>query len=515
MVLKDQPTFAVLERHYKELSSFHLRQVLPDQARYQALCVTCEEALFDFSKHLVTTETMAHLMALARARDVADWRDRMFAGSPVNSTENRAALHVALRAADNADIRVDGVNVMEGIKAMKARLSAFADEVRRNKNITDVINIGIGGSDLGPRFVTEALQEAHDGPRIHFVSNVDGHVISRVLAGLNPQNTLVMVASKTFTTEETMLNAHVARDWLAAALGDDKVGAHLAAMTTANDKAKTFGVPDDRVFGFADWVGGRYSLWSSIGLPIMLAVGPQNFERLLAGARAMDEHFKTAPLEKNIPVLMAMLGVWYRNLWEYPAHLLLPYDQRLARLAKFIQQMDMESNGKSVDRDGRALAMPAGPVIFGEPGTDSQHSFMQLVHQGMIVPADFVAVKKPDHALADNHLSLLSHCFAQSRALAVGQTLEEAGGDPHRVFSGNRPSTTILLPQLDAYYLGMLLAAYEHKVFVQGIVWGVNSFDQPGVELGKKLAATIAPALRAGQTQGLDPSTAQLIKLAR
>ncbi len=507
--------FQALQKHHESFKDFHLRDHLPDQARYQALNVTFENALFDFSKHLITADTIKHLMNLARDRDVTGWRDKMFTGARINNTDNRAVLHVALRAADDADIRVDGVNVMDGVKAMKARMSAFADEVRQNKNITDVVNIGIGGSDLGPRFVTEALQDVHDGPRIHFVSNVDGHVISRVLAGLNPQNTLVMVASKTFTTEETMLNAQVARDWLAAALGDDKVGAHLAAMTTANDKAKAFGVPDDRVFGFADWVGGRYSLWSSIGLPVMLAVGPQNFGRLLAGARAMDDHFKTAPLDKNIPVLMGMLGVWYRNVWEYPAHLLLPYDQRLARLAKFIQQMDMESNGKSVDRDGHALDMPAGPVIFGEPGTDSQHSFMQLVHQGEVIPADFVAVKKPDHALADNHISLLSHCFAQSRALAVGQTLDEAGNDPHRVFSGNRPSTTILLPQLDAYYLGMLLAAYEHKVFVQGVIWGVNSFDQPGVELGKKLATTIAPALRSGNTQGLDPSTAQLIKLAR
>lgn len=507
--------FQALQKHHESFKDFHLRDSLPDQARYQALNVTFENALFDFSKHLVTTDTLTHLMNLARARDVAGWRDQMFAGARINNSDDRAVLHVALRAPQDADIKVDGVKIMASIHDMKARMAAFANEIRSDKNITDVVNIGIGGSDLGPRFVTEALQDIHDGPRIHFVSNVDGHVINRVLAGLKPQNTLVMVASKTFTTEETMLNAQAAREWLVQALGNDKASAHLAAMTTANDKAKAFGVPDDRIFGFSDWVGGRYSLWSSIGLPIMMAVGPHNFERLLSGAHAMDEHFKTAPLDKNIPVLMGMLGVWYRNVWNYPAHLLLPYDQRLARLAKFIQQMDMESNGKSVDRNGKALDMAAGPVIFGEPGTDSQHSFMQLVHQGEIIPADFVAVKKPDHDRHDNHISLLSHCFAQSRALAIGQTLAEAAGDPGRVFSGNRPSTTILLPQLDAYYLGMLLAAYEHKVFVQGIIWGVNSFDQPGVELGKKLAATIAPAIRSGNTQGLDPSTAQLIKLVR
>ncbi len=507
--------FQALQQHHESFKDFHLRTALSDTARYQALSVTFEDALFDFSKHLATSDTITYLMNLAHDRDVTGWRDKMFAGVAINNTDQRAVLHVALRAAKDADMRVAGANVMDDVFAMKARISSFANEVRGNQNITDVINIGIGGSDLGPRFVTEALQDVHDGPRIHFVSNVDGHALARTLAGLKPQNTLVMVASKTFTTEETLLNAQVARDWLVAALGAHQASAHLVAMTAADDKAKAFGVPDDHIFGFADWVGGRYSLWSSIGLPIMIAVGPQNFERLLAGAQAMDEHFRTAPLDKNIPVLMGMLGIWYRNIWQYPAHLLLPYDQRLARLPKFIQQMDMESNGKSVDRDGNTLDITAGPIIFGEPGTDSQHSFMQLVHQGEIIPADFIAVKKPDHALADNHISLLAHCFAQSRALAVGQTLAEAHGDPHRVFSGNRPSTTILLPQLDAYYLGMLLAAYEHKVFVQGIVWGVNSFDQPGVELGKKIAADIAPALRSGQVQGLDPSTAQLIKLSR
>lgn len=509
------PAWQALQKHHESFKNFHLRNHLPDQSRYQALSVTFETALFDFSKHLATVDTIVHLMNLARARDVAGWRDKMFAGTAINNTDHRAVLHVALRAADHADIRVDGVNVMDGVKALKARMGAFATGIRQNKNISDIVNIGIGGSDLGPRFVTEALQDIHDGPRIHFVSNVDGRVINHVLSGLNPQNTLVTVASKTFTTEETMLNAQVARDWLASALGDDNVGAHLVALTAADDKAKNFGVPEPHIFSFADWVGGRYSLWSSIGLPIMIAIGVQNFERLLSGARAMDDHFKTAPLDKNIPVLMGMLGVWYRNIWQYPTHALLPYDQRLAQLAKFIQQLDMESNGKGVDRDGKALDFAAGPVIFGAPGTDSQHSFMQLVHQGEIIPADFIAVKEPDHPLAAHHVSLLSHCFAQSRALAVGQILTEAEGDPRRVFSGNRPSTTILLPRLDAYYLGMLLAAYEHKVFVQGIVWGINSFDQPGVELGKKLASVIVPALRSGDTQGLDPSTAHLIRLSR
>lgn len=515
MTLKDQPGFAALVQHHKEFSSFSLRAALADETRYQALSLSLGEALFDFSKHLVTADTITHLMNLARDRDVAGWRDKMFAGAPVNNTEGRAVLHVALRAPRDADIRVDGVDVMDGVHETRARMAAFADKIRADENITDVVSIGIGGSDLGPRFVTEALQDCHDGPRIHFVSNVDGHVISRTLQGLKPQNTLVVIASKTFTTEETMLNAHVARDWLVAALGADKAGARMAALSVATDKAKAFGVPEAHIFGFADWVGGRYSLWSAIGLPVMIAVGPRHFERLLAGAHAMDEHFRTAPLDRNIPVLMGMIGVWYRNVWQYPAHLLLPYDQRLARLAKFIQQMDMESNGKYVDRDGNALDVAAGPVIFGEPGTDSQHSFMQLVHQGEIIPADFIAVKKPDHDLRDNHVSLLANCFAQSRALAIGQTLAEAQGDASRVFSGNRPSTTILLPQLDPYHLGLLLAAYEHKVFVQGIVWGLNSFDQPGVELGKKLAKAITPAIKSGDAADLDLSTMHLIGAIR
>lgn len=515
MGLSDHPAFKTLKQHQQALDGFHLRQALQDQSRCQSLTINFEDTIFDFSKHLATPQTVSLLCELADKRDVAGWREKMFTGMKINNTEGRAVLHTALRAAPDADIRVDGQNVMPGVMETRKRMAAFAEQIRSDKGITDVVSIGIGGSDLGPRFVTESLIESHDGPQIHFVSNVDGHAISRTLAGLNPETTLVIVASKTFTTEETMLNAGVARAWLEAALGKNKIGSHLAALSSAVDKATAFGVPPDRIFGFADWVGGRYSLWSAIGLPIMLAVGPENFSHLLAGARAMDNHFREAPFDKNIPVLMGMLGIWYRNIWNYPAHLLLPYDQRLARLAKFIQQMDMESNGKAVNRDGQAVDVHTGPVIFGEPGTDSQHSFMQLVHQGEIIPADFIAVAKPDHDLVGNHQSLLANCFAQSRALAIGQTPEEAGGDTSRVFSGNRPSTTILLPQLDAWHLGMLLAAYEHKVFVQGMIWGLNSFDQPGVELGKKLAKNILPALSGGDEAELDVSTRNLIRTVR
>lgn len=520
MSLSSDPVFRELQSHHAAHGDMNMRNLLNDQDRYQRLVVTHGSGVvFDFSKHLVAGETLDLLLELARSRDVEGWRRKMFAGEKINNTEGRAVLHTALRAPATADIRVDGDNIVPGVQETLKRMTALADGIRKGtikgatgKSISAIVNIGIGGSDLGPRFVTEALRDVHDGPAVHFVSNVDGHAISRTLSLLDPETTIIVVASKTFTTEETMMNAGVARDWLVKALGPDKTGLHLVALSTAVDKATAFGVLPDRIFGFSEWVGGRYSLWSAIGFSIMTAIGPDRFRALLDGAHAADVHFRDAPLDKNIPVLMGMLGVWYRNIYGYGAHLLLPYDDRLAKLAKFIQQMDMESNGKSVDRDGNPAGVATGPVIFGEPGTDSQHSFMQLVHQGQVVPADFIAVVKPHHDLAANHRTLLANCFAQSRALAIGQTLEEANGDPSRVFSGNRPSTTILLPELDPYNLGFLLALYEHKVFVQGIIWGLNSFDQPGVELGKKLAKAITPALAGENVGGLDISTDALIR---
>lgn len=523
MSLSRDTVFKELQSHHAAHTDMNMRDLLNDQDRYRRLVITHDSgAVFDFSKHLVTGETLDLLLKLARSRDVEGWRRKMFAGEKINNTEDRAVLHTALRAPASADMRVDGENIVPGVHETLTRMAALADGVRNGtvrgatgKAISAIINIGIGGSDLGPRFVTEALRDVHDGPVVHFVSNVDGHAISRALSSLDPETTMIVVASKTFTTEETMMNAGVARDWLAKALGADKTGLHLVALSTAVDKAGAFGVSADRVFGFSDWVGGRYSLWSAIGFSIMVAIGPDRFRALLDGAHAADMHFRDAPLDKNIPVLMGVLGVWYRNIYGYGAHLLLPYDDRLAKLAKFIQQMDMESNGKSVDRDGNPVNVATGPVIFGEPGTDSQHSFMQLVHQGQVVPADFIAVAKPHHDLAANHRTLLANCFAQSRALAIGQTLEEANGDASRVFSGNRPSTTILLPELTPWHLGFLLALYEHKVFVQGIIWGLNSFDQPGVELGKKLAKAITPALSGENVEGLDISTDALIRAAR
>lgn len=523
MSLSSDTVFKELQSHHAAHADMNLRTLLTDQDRYQRLVIQHESgAVFDFSKHLATDETFDLLLKLARSRDVEGWRRKMFAGEKINNTEDRAVLHTALRAPATADIRVDGDNVVPGVHETLQRMAVLANGIRQGtirgatgKAMAAIVNIGIGGSDLGPRFVTEALRDVHDGPAVHFVSNVDGHAISRTLSSLDPETTMIVVASKTFTTEETMMNAAVARDWLVNALGADKTGLHLVALSTAVDKAGAFGVSADRVFGFSDWVGGRYSLWSAIGFSIMVAIGPDRFRALLDGAHAADTHFRDAPLDENIPVLMGLLGVLYRNVHGYGAHLLLPYDDRLAKLAKFIQQMDMESNGKSVDRDGNPAGVATGPVIFGEPGTDSQHSFMQLVHQGQVVPADFITIVKPHHDLADNHRTLLANCFAQSRALAIGQTLEEANGDPSRVFSGNRPSTTILLPELNPYHLGFLLALYEHKVFVQGIIWGLNSFDQPGVELGKKLAKAITPALAGDRVDGLDLSTEALIRAVR
>lgn len=511
-----------LKQHRQAAATFSLRDLLTKPERFESLSLTVDNVLFDFSKHLATPETIRLLSQLAQEKNLAAERERMFTGETINNTEGRAVLHTALRAPQGTTVNVDGENVMPYIHDVLDRMRAFSTKVINGehkgytgKAITDVVNIGIGGSDLGPRFVVEALQDYHTSLTTHFVSNVDGAAITGVLEKINPETTLFIIASKTFTTEETMLNAAAAKSWLVAKTGNnDAVSKHFVALSTNEKDVAAFGINPDLMFPFRDWVGGRYSLWSAIGLSIMLSVGPDNFDKLLQGAHTMDTHFREAPLEENVPVIMGLLGVWYRNFWDYPAHLLLPYDDRLAKLAKFVQQMDMESNGKAVTRDGKPAATETGPFLFGEPGTDSQHSFMQLVHQGTTpIPADFIVCAKPHHKLAENHTTLLSNCFAQSRALAIGQTLEEAEGDPLRVFPGNRPSTTIMLPAMTPASLGLLLAAYEHKVFVQGIIWGLNSFDQPGVELGKKLAKSLKPAVQsATPAEKLDQSTNGLIR---
>lgn len=511
-----------LAAHHHNMRDFSLREELMHSARFEEFKLEHRGIIFDFSKHLATNETLKLLYDLARARGVEEWRDRMFAGDHMNASEDRAVLHVACRAAADDIFMTDGENVVPFVHDVLDQIRRLSDDVLSGtlkgydgQTFTDVVNIGIGGSDLGPRFVVDALAHYATHLNVHFVSNVDGDDIAPVLKKIDPARTLFIIASKTFTTEETMMNAHVARAWFVDRAGEAAISHHFVALSTNQPAIKKFGIAPDRSFAFRDWVGGRYSLWSAIGLSIALAVGYERFAELLAGARDMDQHFKTTPLERNIPIRMALLGVWYVNFYDYRAHLLMPYAVRLGKFAKFIQQMDMESNGKAIDRDGHHVYYTTGPVIFGEAGTDSQHSFMQLVHQSPApIPADFVIAAQPAHDLTASHRVLVANFLAQTRALAVGQTLEEAGGDPARIFTGNRPTTSIVLPALTPAHLGALIAAYEHKVFVQGIIWNLNSFDQPGVELGKKLAKPLRTMLETGESDSaLDSSTKGLMQL--
>jgi glucose-6-phosphate isomerase len=505
-------------------------QFAADPDRFARFSARHGDLLLDYSKERVDADAMTALVALAEASGVAARRDAMFAGHAINETEGRAVLHVALRGAADPGLTVDGRDVAAGVEAEKARFLAFAEDVRAGRwrgvggaPFTDIVNIGIGGSDLGPAMATAALAPFHDGPRTHFVSNVDGAHLAGVTARLDPATTLVIVASKTFTTLETMTNAASARDWLAARLGD-RAGDHLAAVSTNLAATAAFGIDDARVFGFWDWVGGRYSLWSAIGLPLAIAVGRERFAAMLAGAADIDRHFRTAPLAGNLPVLLGLIGVWRRNALALPTLAVIPYDQRLARFPAYLQQLAMESNGKSTALDGRPAAHATSPVVWGEPGTNAQHSFFQLLHQGSdIVPVDFLIAARPDREAGDHHLKLAANCFAQSQALAFGLTEAElraamrADGAspreidriaPHRAFAGNRPSTTILYRQLDPATLGRLIALYEHKVFVEGVIWDIDSFDQWGVELGKELAGRLLPALAAGAAPaGADAST--------
>ncbi|MFG1291158.1 glucose-6-phosphate isomerase [Xanthobacter versatilis] len=490
--------------------------------RFERFSVAYGDLLIDFSKTAITDDILTQLLELARAGGVEAQRDAMFAGDHINLTEDRAVLHTALRDQASDTIQVDGIDVKPGVVETLARLGDFATGVRegriagaRGGVITDVVNIGIGGSDLGPAMVTLALAPYHDGPRCHFVSNVDSAHITDVLKGLDPATTLFIVASKTFTTVETMTNAATARAFIVNALGEDAVGAHFAAVSTALDKVGAFGIPADRIFGFWDWVGGRYSVWSAIGLPLMLAIGPDRFREFLAGAAAMDEHFRSAALDQNLPVLLGLIGLWHRNACGFPSRAIIPYDQRLARLPAYLQQLDMESNGKSVTRDGTAVARPTGPIVWGEPGTNAQHAFFQLLHQGTdIVPVEFLVGAQSHEPALKNHQNLLvANCLAQSEALMRGRTLEEAAAQlrakgmsedkvaeiaPHRVFPGDRPSLTIAYATLDPFTLGRIIALYEHRVFVEAAVWGINAFDQWGVELGKELATQFLPAVTGG-----------------
>ncbi|MDI4656911.1 glucose-6-phosphate isomerase [Xanthobacter autotrophicus] len=490
--------------------------------RFDRFSVAYGDLLIDFSKTAISDGILNQLLDLARAGGVEAQRDAMFAGDHINLTEDRAVLHTALRDQASETIQVDGIDVKPGVVETLARLGDFAAGVRdgriagaRGGVITDVVNIGIGGSDLGPAMVTLALAPYHDGPRCHFVSNVDSAHITDVLKGLDPATTLFIVASKTFTTVETMTNAATARAFIVNALGEEAVGAHFAAVSTALDKVGAFGIPAERIFGFWDWVGGRYSVWSAIGLPLMLAIGPDRFREFLAGAAALDEHFRSAPLDQNLPVLLGLIGLWHRNACGFPSRAIIPYDQRLARLPAYLQQLDMESNGKSVTRDGHPVARPTGPIVWGEPGTNAQHAFFQLLHQGTdIVPVEFlIGAQSHEPALKDHQDLLVANCLAQSEALMRGRTLEEAIAQlrakglaedkvaeiaPHRAFPGDRPSVTIAYATLDPFTLGRIIALYEHRVFVEAAVWGINAFDQWGVELGKELATQLLPAVTGG-----------------
>ncbi len=504
-----------LETHAYEMQDIHMRDLFAkDQTRFNDFSLRLDDLLFDYSKNIVTTETMDLLAALAEAQGLNKWRERLFSGAPVNVTENRAVLHTALRGYDGSilnpdpDLEVGGEHIGGFIETTLSAIKNLSDKIRNEGEFTDVVNIGIGGSDLGPQMVCEALTSFTEGPRMHFVSNVDGVHLRQTLRKLDPETTLFIVASKTFTTLETMTNAGSAKRWL----GDLDTGKHMVAITTNTQAALDFGIQAYHILPMREWIGGRYSLWSAIGLPIAIACGFENFEKMLAGARQADTHFAEAEAKKNIPVIMALLSVWYGNFMKTRAQAILPYAQNLHRLPAYIQQLEMESNGKAVDREGRNISYQTAGVIFGEPGTNAQHAFFQLLHQGtQMIPCDFIAAREDEHSLPGHHEKLLANVLGQTQALMEGKEDE----NPHRNFPGNKPSNTILLPRLDPYYLGMLLALYEHKVFVEGVIWNINSFDQWGVELGKTCARTMLEALKGKTPANADSSTAGLLSYMR
>jgi glucose-6-phosphate isomerase len=512
------------EAHGRDLD---LREAFArDPGRFAAFSVEAPEVFADLSKNLVDTATLQFLLDLARECQFEARRDALFAGAPINATEGRPVLHTALRAPRGAGPHGDEVH------GVLDAMLAYAEEVRGMGvgAFTDVVNIGIGGSDLGPQMVVPALDAyCHRAIRCHFVSNVDGHDITPVLRRLDPKTTLFIVASKTFTTQETMANAHAARDWFDAAMasaGGGERARHFVGVTTNLKAAAAFGIT--RTFGFWDWVGGRYSLWSAIGLPVAIAIGADNFRALLAGAHAMDRHFAEAPLARNLPALLGLIDVWYRNFHGFTSRSVAPYHQGLKRLPAYLQQLEMESNGKRVDMAGDAVPFATSPVVWGEPGTNGQHAYFQMLHQGTdVIPVEFIAVKRPAHPLSDLHTKLLANCLAQSQALMLGKSADAALAEAaptasatfdkavlarHRTFPGNRPSTTLVLDALTPRALGALIAMYEHRVFTSGALWGINSFDQWGVELGKALCSQLLPRLGTGDVAGLDGSTAGLLK---
>ncbi len=515
------PAWIALVEHQREIAALHMRDLFAsDPDRFQRFSLRLGDVLFDYSKNRITQKTLDLLFDLARQSGLAEMTEAMFTGQKINHTEHRAVLHVALRNRSNTPILVDGVDVMPEINRVLEHMRQFSDAVRSGswkgytgKAITDVVNIGIGGSDLGPKMVCEALKPyGKPGLRAHFVSNVDSTDLVEVLKQVDPETTLFLVASKTFTTQETMTNAHSARQWfLNAAKDETAVAKHFAAMSTNTSEVSKFGIDPAIMFEFWDWVGGRYSLWSAIGLSIALYVGFDNFVELLEGAHEVDRHFRTAPFEKNIPVVMGLLGIWYNNFFGAQSHAILPYDQYLVHFPAYFQQGDMESNGKSVTRQGEWVEYTTGPVIWGQPGTNGQHAFYQLIHQGAkLIPCDFLAAAQSQNPLGEHQPILLSNYLAQTEALMKGKTPEEARGElvaqgvtgdqleilvPAKTFPGNRPTNSFLYPRLTPRVAGALIALYEHKIFTQGVIWDINSFDQWGVELGKQLAKKILPEL--------------------
>lgn len=543
MTIQQHPLWTQLSEHQKALRSQSLPALFDrDSNRASAYSLEATDWFLDYSKNLVDSTSMKLLVELARVSGLEALRSAMFRGEPINTTESRSVLHIALRNQANTPILVDGEDVMPAVNRELDKMRVFSDQLRSGQwlghsgsPIRNVVNIGIGGSDLGPAMVTEALRGYwHPDLRVHYVSNVDGAHLRDTLADLDPHTTLFIIVSKTFTTQETMTNAASARSWLLRALGDEAaIARHFVAVSTNTDAVTAFGIAGDNIFGFWNWVGGRYSLWSSVGLSIAIAIGWEHFQALLAGAHAMDRHFVEAPLAANMPVVLALLGIWYRNFWEADTVAVLPYSQRMKLFPAFLQQLDMESNGKSVTKSGDAVVGATGPIVWGEPGTNGQHAFYQLIHQGTaLIPCDFIVAARNQEGCDDHHRKLLANCIAQAEALMRGKTAEQVRSElndsglsseeieslvPHKVFAGSRPSNLLLCRELTPRALGSLISLYEHKVFCQGAIWGINSFDQWGVELGKQLAGVILGELESQRDTGAihDSSTSAILQRIR
>ncbi len=532
MKLTERSEWKALDAHFAETKDLHLRDLFADAGRAARFTLRSGDLRLDYSKNRITAETMGLLGKLAESADLGKWIEAMFSGEKINATEDRAVLHVALRAPKDAVIEVDGENVVPKVHAVLDQMAAFSEKVRSGewkghtgKPIRNIVNIGIGGSDLGPVMACEALRPySQRDLNVRFVSNVDGTHIAEALQGLDAAETLFIVASKTFTTQETMTNAHSARSWCLEALNDEAaIAKHFVALSTNADAVSGFGIDTANMFAFWDWVGGRYSLASAIGLPLMIAVGAESHAELLAGYHKMDTHFRTAPFAENMPVVLALLGIWYNNFFDAESQAILPYDQYMSRFAAYFQQGDMESNGKTTTRSGEKTEWQTGPIIWGEPGTNGQHAFYQLIHQGTkLIPCDFIGFCKSQNPIGDHHVKLMANFFAQTEALAFGKTKEALDAEgvpaelvPHKTFEGNRPTNSIMAEKLTPSVLGQLVALYEHKIFVQGIIWDIYSFDQWGVQLGKVLAAEILPELEGDSTLAHDASTNALIEYFR